>query len=230
MRGGECRSREGLGSSVKCSVRPHPQTSHFSIPWLRPWRPGLCGAFGDGAVVNEGAVGTWAPAAQPDAGGQSRSSGWLSYSRRVCLPGEKTIQRHQAASESPHHSLPCRGTWGSPSVPACGQEGPQGESSGSDGASSERHTQELPMWHFPKVSTGVTGGEGGVVWGGRWGGWGGWSGRGKPPRTLHPTTLCLLGHSGGGAGGLHHWVGVGWREGSVLLYLLAWHLLSRRLS
>lgn len=51
-----------------------------------------------------------------------------------------------------------------------------------------------------KVSTGGDRGEGGGV-GGKVGRLGR-LGRGRPPRTLHPTTLCLLGHSGGGASGL----------------------------
>lgn len=96
-------------------------------------------------MVNEGVVGTGLRCG-PDVGGQSRSSGWLGYSRRVCLPGGKSItQRHLAASESLQDALLCLATW---ALHLLFQ--PVARKAFKERAVSETHAPRLPWWHFPK--------------------------------------------------------------------------------
>ena len=159
--------------------------------------------------------------AQPDAGGRSRSSGWLSYSRRVCLPGGKsTTQRHLAASESPHHALLCLATQALhllfQPVPGRTPRSPL------DYGGSCRKTHSGAAWvALSKVKAEPRGWGGGVVVGegGEVGGLGG--GAVHPGLCTSPHCVSWATQEVGQVGFITERVGWRWREAFALLAGLA---------
>ena len=179
----EVRAGVTKGREFCEAVCPHPQTSHSSFPSFcsRSRRPGLrhseMGSWSTRALWALGST------AGPDAGGQSRSSGWLGYSRGVCLPGGKSIIQ-SIWQPLKVFRTPCS-AWQRGPCTFCSSlwpgRPPKREAS-------ETHTPRLPWWHFPKRRLSPGGGGWGDG-GGRCRGWGAWGG-GADHRGLCTSPRC----------------------------------------